>query len=144
MLNKDFLYRKIKLIQKDLEGLEPLGEYSFDDFFENQVVSMAVERYLERIVTRALDINRHIIAEVGKGTEDVKSYTDTFLRLGDLGVYPLAFSEELAKSAGMRNMLVHDYDNVSPRIIYDSMHDALEQYPQYCQHLLTFLEAQEE
>jgi uncharacterized protein YutE (UPF0331/DUF86 family) len=140
MLNKDFLYRKLTLIQKDLGALETLGEYSFDDFFQDQVVYAAAERYLERIVTRALDMNRHIIAAIGKGTEDVSRYSYTFLRLADLGIYPLAFAEQISQSAGMRNTLVHDYDNVSPRIVYDSVHDALRQYPEYCQYLLTFID----
>lgn len=144
MLNNEFLYRKIKLIQKDLEGIEDLGVGSFDDFLENAVVYNAAERYLERIITRATDINRHVIGETGKGTEDVKSYKDTFLRLGDLGIYPSVFSEEIAKSAGMRNLLVHDYDNINPRIIYDSVRDALEQYSKYCQYILTFIDGQKQ
>ncbi len=140
MLNKEFLERKVKLIQEDLARLEPLANLSFAELTADDVKYSAVERYLERIVPRALDINRHCIAELGKGSEAVRTHEDTFLRLGDLGVLPKALAKALAPSAGLRNILVHEYDSVDPRQVYTSVGQALSQYAQYCKALSTFLE----
>lgn len=140
MLRAEFIQRKIKLIQEDLGKLEELASFSFKEIDKDPIRYSAAERYLERIVTRAIDINRHCLAEIGKGNEVTRTYEDTFLRLADLGVYPLDFAQQIAPSAGLRNMLVHEYDGIDSRIVYDSIKTALVQYIRYCDYLFAFLE----
>jgi len=143
MLNHELIRRKVKLIHEDLAKLEPLAHYSYDEVAKDAVKYGAVERYLERIVTRAIDVNRHCIAELAKGSEVVRTYEDTFLRMADLGVYPVEFGQQIAPSAGLRNVLVHEYDEVDPKKVCESIGKALSQYAQYCDHLLKFLEKKE-
>lgn len=140
MLNREFVRRKIKLIQEDLGHLEPLGKYSFTELAQDPIKYSATERLLERIITRAIDVNSHCIAELAQGSEVVRSYHDTFLRLADLGVYPENFAKEIAPSAGLRNVLVHEYDQVDPRYIWQSVGKALAQYAKYCDYVIKFLE----
>ncbi len=42
------------------------------------------------------------------------------------------FAREIAPSAGLRNRLVHEYNDSDQKIIYQSMGDALKQYTRYC------------
>lgn len=139
MLNRDFIYRKIKLIQEDLAKLEPIAQYSLAQVTKDPLKYDAAERYLERIITRAIDINRHFIAELGKGNEIARTYEDTFLRLADFGLYPKKFGQEIAPSAGLRNVLVHEYDETDPKLVFNSVGHALSQYAKYCNYLLEFL-----
>ena len=139
MLDNVFIQRKIKLIQEDLERLEALSTYSFDDLMKEQDRWNAAERYLEKIIMRAIDINQHIVTELGSGTEQIKGYEDTFYAVSKLGVYDETFAKLIAPSAGLRNRLVHEYNNTQDRIIYDSVSDALQQYAQYCNAMLEFL-----
>ena len=138
MLDKTFLNRKIKLIQEDLARLEPLAKTSLEEADEGSVEYAATERMLERIVTRAIDVNRHIIAEIGKGSESVKTSEETFLVLAKLGIYPEGFAKTIAPSAGLRNILVHEYDEIKINKVYESAKQALDQYAQYCDFLLAF------
>lgn len=140
MVNKEFINRKIKLIQEDLALLEPMANLSLEELAKNPVSYSATERYLERIVTRAIDINRHLIAELGTGTEKVRTYQDTFLALAELKIYPDDFAKTVAPSAGLRNILVHEYDSVDIKKIYTSAGEALKHYAQYCKFLLEFLD----
>lgn len=142
MLNKDFVLRKIKLIQEDLARLEPLAHLTFNDLAKDSLMYDATERRLERIVTRAIDINRHVIAEQGAGNEKVRTYQDTFLALAKFGVYPQEFAEQIAPSAGLRNVLVHEYDEIDPKKVYESVGKALGQYANYCNFLLELLNKQ--
>lgn len=139
MLNREFIQRKVKIIQEDLKKLEPLGQLSFTELAQDEIKYSATERILERIITRALDINRHCLAELGKGDESVRTHHDTFLRLADLNIFPADFAAEIAPSAGLRNVLVHEYDQVDPRYIWQSIGKALAQYAKYCDFLLKFL-----
>ncbi|MBI3626490.1 DUF86 domain-containing protein [Candidatus Uhrbacteria bacterium] len=139
MLNKDFINRKIKMIQEDLIDLEKLAAKTQSQVIKNSLAYGAAERYLEKIITRAIDINQHLLAEMGNGKEKVRTYQDTFLKLSDLNVYPAKFGAAIAPSAGLRNILVHEYDEVDPKKIYNSLGEAVEQYARYCEHILSFI-----
>ena len=81
MLDKEFVTRKVKLIQEELSKLEVLKGFSFDEVAKDGIKMAAVERYLEKVVMRAIDINQHIISEMGKGNEPLRGYEDTFYAL---------------------------------------------------------------
>ncbi|MBI2426978.1 MAG: DUF86 domain-containing protein [Candidatus Kerfeldbacteria bacterium] len=136
MLDHEFLQRKVKLIQEDLNTLEQFKDFTFDELAKDSIMFSATERYLERIVTRAIDINRHVLAELGTGAESARTYEDTFLELAKLKVYPENFAKEIAPSAGLRNVLVHEYDEVDKRLVYESVGKALAQYARYCEYVL--------
>lgn len=139
MLDKNFIQRKIKLIQEDLGRLEGLSRYTFDELAADQLKMDAVERMLEKIITRAIDINQHLIAELGRGDELIRGYEDTFYALSHLGVYGEDFAKKIAPSAGLRNRLVHEYNDTKPEIIYASVRDAIKQYAEYCDYILKFI-----
>lgn len=141
MLNKNFIQRKITLIEDELKNLLSFANYSFEEIANDPVKLAAVERFLERIVNRAIDINQHIIYELAeKNTNTPVSYTETFLALAELKVYPYDFAKEIAKSASTRNVLVHEYDKVNKEEVYHSIGDCLKDYNKYCEYILKFLE----
>jgi uncharacterized protein YutE (UPF0331/DUF86 family) len=135
-----FIRRKIKLIQEDLSELDNLAHYSFDEIFKDHIKYLAAERLLEKIIMRAIDINQHMIAELGRGDEQVRGYEDTFYILSQLGIYGEEFAKQIAPSAGLRNRLVHEYNNTRQDIIYKSVNEAVAQYVRYCDSILKFIE----
>jgi len=139
MLNKDFVQRKVGLIQRDVERLGELSKFSLDEIFSDYSKANTLERLLEKIINRAIDINQHIISKLAKGSEKVVSYEDTFHLLSDLGVYPKSFGQKIAPSAGLRNRLVHEYDDLDEKILYSSISKEVKQYIRYCRYVLDFL-----
>lgn len=140
MLDKDFIKIKIEYIQRDLNHLEPLAQLTIDEVSQNDVQYAALKNFLMEIIGRAIDINEHIIAE--KGEEKLKAplkYRETFLRLAEMGILPADFAQEIAKSAGFRNAIVHDYNNLNEYITYQSVKDAITQYARYCGYILNFI-----
>ncbi len=135
-----FIRRKIKLIQEDLSELDNLAHYLFDEIFKDHIKYLAAERLLEKIIMRAIDINQHMIAELGRGDEQVRGYEDTFYILSQLGIYGEEFAKQIALSAGLRNRLVHEYNNTRQDIIYKSLNEAVAQYVKYCDSILKFIE----
>lgn len=141
MINEIFVKRKISLIQDDLANFSHFAQYSFDEIAKDYIKQAATERFLERVVNRAIDINQHLIAELAtKDTSSPKTYTDTFIILSDLGVYPKDFAKEISKSVGTRNTLVYEYDKTDHREIYNSIGDCLRDYNKYCEYVLEFIE----
>ena len=140
MIRIDLIKRKISLIQAELARLKEFAGLSFDEIAKDFVKQAAVERFLERVVNRAVDINNHLINELAKrDTKTPVRYRETFLVLADMGVYSQDFAEQIAKSAGTRNMLVHEYDEIDPEQVYHSIDDCLRDYTQYCQSILDFI-----
>ena len=141
MINKELVQRKITLIQEDLANFSSFAQYSFDEIAKDYIKQAATERFLERVVNRAIDINQHLIAELATEKTSVPlTYTDTFLRLVDFAIYPKNFASEISKSAGTRNKLTHGYNTTDPDKIYSSIGDCLRDYHQYCDYILKFLE----
>lgn len=140
MLNKDFIIRKIKLIQEELVHLKKFSEYTFDEIVKDYQKLAMIERFLEKTIIRAIDINQHIISELGDGTEEVRGYEDTFLILPKLGVYSEDFAKKISPSAGLRNRLVHEYDKLDYEIVYKSVGEVLKDYAKYCKDVLQFIE----
>ena len=140
MLDKDFIKRKVKLIQEELAHIEEFADLSFDEVAKDYRKLAIIERLLEKIITRAIDVNQHILAEKGKGSEAVRRYEETFTELARLGIYSEDFGKAIAPSAGLRNRLVHEYDNLDQKIVYNSVGEALEQYATYCGFILRFIE----
>ena len=143
MLRKDFIQRKLQLIAEDLGHLLHFKDLSWRELTEDFVQAAAVERILERMVMRAIDVNEHLISELSTGAEDRitrLSYRDAFLRLSELGVYPRDFAERIAKSAGLRNILVHDYNDLDREVLHSSIKSCLENYHFYVNSLRAFLQ----
>jgi len=92
------------------------------------------------IIGRGIDINQHLISELaGSEISAPLDYTQTFLKLAELKILPEKFAQEVAKSAGFRNAIVHGYNDVDREIIYYSVKEALTQYTRYCRYVLKFL-----
>lgn len=140
MINKHLIKRKISLIQDDLVQLRNFAKHSFDEIMEDVVKQAAMERILERIINRAIDINQHVISELAtETTSPPKDYRETFLRVSELGIYSKEFAQQIAKSIGTRNVLVHEYDRVNYSLIYSSMKECLKDYHRYCEYVLKFI-----
>lgn len=143
MIRKDFVKRKISLIQDDLSHLTNFNDLSFDEIAKDAIRQAAVERFLERIINRAVDINQYLISELAtKDTSPPKDYKETFTVLAGLGIYSKEFAAEISKSVGTRNKLVHEYNNIDRNMIYQSVGDCLRDYHQYCDFILEFLRKQ--
>jgi uncharacterized protein YutE (UPF0331/DUF86 family) len=145
MLRPEFIRRKLQLIAEDLGRLAQFQDLTFQELIDDSLKLAAVERLLERIVMRAIDVNEHLISELATGQEEKitrLTYRDTFLRLAELNVYPSEFAQRIAPSAGLRNILVHDYNDVDRNILYQSIQSCLQDYSQYVEYAGRFLEIQ--
>ncbi|MDW8468763.1 MAG: hypothetical protein RML56_07035 [Burkholderiales bacterium] len=88
MVRREFVARKLHLIAEDLERLLRFKDESVESLRRDDLKLAAVERFLERIVMRAIDVNEHLLSELasGEGRTSRLTYRDTFLLLAGLGV----------------------------------------------------------
>jgi uncharacterized protein YutE (UPF0331/DUF86 family) len=146
VLRVDFVRRKLQLITDDLGRLMQFRDTGYDELIGDPVRLAAVERLLERIILRAIDVNEHLIATLSEEEEEKSArltYRDTFLRLVPIGVYDQGFAEQIARSAGLRNILVHEYNDVDHRIVHAAILQALEQYHTYVSAVNRFIDSRQ-
>jgi uncharacterized protein YutE (UPF0331/DUF86 family) len=143
-LRREFVERKLQLIADDLGRLAEFRDVSLEDLVRDEIRLAAVERLLERIVLRGIDVNEHLIGALATGEEARTtrlSYRETFQRLADLGVYSREFAERIGASAGLRNILVHEYNDIDHHIVHASIRTALEDYASYVECIHDFVTA---
>ncbi len=106
-------------LSERLRRLEPLRARPLDDFLQDAYLRDIVERNLEIAIQCCIDIaNRLISLEQAPRPRD--SY-ESILRLGELGVLPVAFARELAPMAGFRNILAHEYLAIDWDLVYEHL-----------------------
>jgi uncharacterized protein YutE (UPF0331/DUF86 family) len=137
--------RKLQLIADELDRLADFRDVSYEALIADPIRLAAMERVLERIVLRAIDVNEHLIASLATGAEEKTTrltYRDSFLRLAPLGVFDDEFAQRIAPSAGLRNILVREYNDVDHRIVHAAIPVALEQFHTYVLTVRAFIDRQ--
>ena len=140
MIDKKFIQEKVNLIARDLERLKNYSSFTFDEAAKDFARYAIVKNLLMESIGRGLDINSHLIAELANSTTDSpKYYRDTFLALIEFKILPKGFAEKISGSAGFRNAIVHQYNNLDKQKIFKTIGEAIDQYSKYCQYILDFL-----
>lgn len=129
MIDRELIERKLVLILRDLVALDPIVEQGVDHFLGDLRDQAVVERYLERMVGRMIDINYHLLTATGEPPPS--DYYGSFVRLAASGILEASFAREIASAAGLRNHLVHEYDDIDPQKVFDAARRALVDVPRY-------------
>ncbi len=138
MIDPTLVVRKINLVSQDLDELLPISRKGLDEYLSSRIDEILAERYLERMIGRLIDINYHLITETGHPPP--ADYYQSFTQLGKLGILPPAFAQQIATCAGLRNRIVHEYDEIDPRKLYEGLQAAVRDIPQYLTHIHQYLQ----
>jgi len=137
LIDRELVTRKMVLIAEDLRRIEGLAGKGREEYLASEIDETLAERYLERMIGRMIDVNYHLLTESGEAPP--RDYHESFVRLHRLGVLEADFARRLAPSAGLRNRIVHVYDDLDPGRVYDSLQSALPDVPAYLAAVRAFL-----
>ena len=98
-----------------------------------------VERGLQLCAQNALDVATHLAASAGR---DVPDYGAAVDRLRDLGILPPEFAARFRAVAGFRNVVVHGYLDVDPRIVHRLLNERLDDFGEFARHIDRHLRSQ--
>ncbi len=139
MTDPEMVHRKISLITTDLHRLTELVERGAGDLISDEVAMAAGERYLERVISRMIDINYHLITS--EGEPPPKDYYLSFIQLSiKPPILDKPFAERIASAAGLRNRIIHEYDDIDPGLTFEGMRSAVRDIPLYAKAVLEYLE----
>lgn len=129
--------RKLAVIVENIKALEPIKSMSREDYIEDIYRRKATERLLQELIEAAIDINTHIIVQTGHRAPD--DYYESFVKSGELRIISADLAQKLAPSAGLRNRLVHEYDQIDHSMILDAVNTADDLYPQYVKEITDYI-----
>lgn len=124
-MTREVLARKLASLERYLEDLRPHRGRAADELRRDPY---EVERLLELVVQVAVDILSHELAERSVTPE---SYRDAFLCAADAELIPGDLADRLAGAAGLRNVLVHMYDDIDYEIVAASVSRALDDFGRF-------------
>jgi uncharacterized protein YutE (UPF0331/DUF86 family) len=124
-VSREVLLRKLaylRLLLRDLRAFEHASQA------EVEAQHYAVERIIELLVGAASDLLFHLLAERGL---QPGSYREAFKLAGREGLLPAELAERLQLAAGMRNILVHMYEEIDYAIVHQSIGAMLQDFARF-------------
>jgi uncharacterized protein YutE (UPF0331/DUF86 family) len=138
MIDPELVTRKMALIAEDLAAIGELARQPLPEYLESPTSELVAERYLERMIGRMIDVNYHLLTESGQAPP--RDYFQSFVDLARLGVLEPGFARRIAACAGLRNRLVHEYDELDPEKVHEALGSAVAQVPEYLDGVRRFMD----
>ena len=136
-IQAEVIKRKLAVIVQSLRALEPVVGLGVEEYRQNIFQRKGTERLLQELIEAAIDINIHIITQLGEVAPD--DYYHSFIKLAEKGVISMKLAQQIAPSAGLRNRLVHEYDVIDDTIVLQSVAKCQQQYPLYIKAIEDYL-----
>ncbi|MBD3227032.1 MAG: DUF86 domain-containing protein [Candidatus Lokiarchaeota archaeon] len=133
---KEKIYRKIKQMKKYIDFLKSRKSISLNDLRKNYELKSAIERNFHLAIESALDIGEIIIS--AENLEKPEDYRGVILILGREKILPEKFSKQFADSAGFRNILVHLYDKVDIKKLYNYLQNNLKDFNKFNKYIAQY------
>lgn len=129
-MSPEVVKRKLGQMAAYLKDLKRHEGIPFEMFMERHY---EIERILELLIMTASDIILHLISFRGEAAP--ASYRAAFLRAGELEIISTELSKRLALSAGLRNILVHEYEEIDYVILHQSISAAFVDFSKFIEEL---------
>ncbi|MEA3349317.1 MAG: DUF86 domain-containing protein [Chloroflexota bacterium] len=136
--DKDVVRRKLNRIIKCLQRIKEAEEKTLDDYLSDRDLQFIMERQLELAIGAAVDLNVHVIVQSGMGTP-ADAYTSFIELARHTGAIPMSLARQIAPATGLRNRLVHAYEEIDQGLVYQGLHTALKDFPQYIEAIEAYL-----
>lgn len=140
-MEREIITTRLTLMIKYIDRFQKFESITLQEYLDNFDYQLIAERLIQLLVEAASDINSYLLLQLYNITPS--TYYDSFIEAGKQGLISLELSRQLAQSAGMRNRLVHQYEEIDNIIVYRSFPKALTQYTLYIKEITTYLDSLE-
>jgi uncharacterized protein YutE (UPF0331/DUF86 family) len=136
-IDKFVVASRLALITRYLERLKGFENTLLEEYLNDFDQQLIVERLLQLMIQAAIDINDHVLSKLSPGAS-ITNF-EAFIELSKLQIITPDLAKNLAKSASMRNRLVHEYDEIDSIQVFEGITFALCEYPMYVQQIHDYL-----
>lgn len=133
----DKIYLRIEKLKEYLAILEGLQDVTLLELQKDAVKRGAVERYLQLSIEACIDIAELVISDQRLLTPSTAK--EALEILGKEGIMESEFAEGFSKTAGFRNILIHDYVEIDYEILLQNLKGNLSDFHMFIKSILAFL-----
>lgn len=137
-LDRATVWRRLRVIRHDVELLAPEADISLSEYLAGGLRRAGIERLLQTATEATLDICKHLLR--ANGLPRPEKAFDIVIAVGDAGFIPTPLAEALAPATGLRNRLVHEYDDLDDAKVHASIPDTLRLLPQFAAAVERYLD----
>ena len=117
MTTLDVIENKISAVQKYLKILDRYKQFSRKTIEKDIDLRGALERYLYLAVQSTIDLAEAVISY--RDFRKPSAMSETFYILHEEKIISSTLAEKMARMAGFRNIIAHDYEKLDYGIVYD-------------------------
>jgi len=130
--------RKIAYIHQQVSSIKNIiATYSRRDIIEDSLKLSAIKYLLQTSIEAMIDIAYHITAK--KFNYPPCDARDAFKMLNTKGIIPSSDFVTYSAMIGLRNRLVHGYDDVSPEVLYDIITEQLDDFEKFISSIIPLI-----
>ncbi len=129
----EIIVNKLIKMEEYISELEKYKPQTYKEYKNDQLKRYGIERLIQLVIDLALDVNNILIKQADK--YPAKDYFSSFLELVDLGILPEEFAKDIAPSTGIRNRLVHEYEKVDDKVVYQNLDKLIKYYLEYIKYV---------
>jgi uncharacterized protein YutE (UPF0331/DUF86 family) len=128
MVRPEILRKRMNKLDEYLKVLRRLQRYERDEFLSEPEHYGSAERFLHLAIEALLDMGNHVIADENMGVVDW--YSDVPKLFAGKGFISSDLCEKWIRMIGFRNTLVHEYVDIDRAIVFEILHNGLEDIEQ--------------
>lgn len=137
MIDIEFVRKKLEKIQLYSKEIDAVFEFSLDEIKKDFMKYRTLERETQLIADEMVDINNHFIRRLDFSVPD--DFQSTFIVLAKNNILPYDFAEKLAPIVGMRNRLVHRYEEINMGLFLNMLQKEKEDFKKYIKIIFDYL-----
>lgn len=137
MVDRNVLMSRVARIRESVARLVRLAALSEREFRADSDACALAERHLQVAIQAVIDIGNHVVADLELGAPS--EYREVFGLLAQHKLIPRTLATRLAKMAGLRNLLVHDYLRVDPSLVHRMLRRELGDFERFVAAVLKSL-----
>lgn len=108
--------RRIVRLREYIAQASEYSDMSLDAYLESGTIQDAIERRLQLCAESAIDIGRAILRY--RHARPTSDYADVFRALADEGLLSTTLARQMQHVARYQNRLIHDHEDLDPRLVY--------------------------
>ncbi|HEY8272360.1 MAG TPA: DUF86 domain-containing protein [Pseudobdellovibrionaceae bacterium] len=129
-MSKDVILNKVENIKNCIERIESKKPFSPQELKANFDLQDIISVNLQRAIQSSVDLANHICSENNLGVP--KDMAGVFEILVTKNILSEKLGNELIKSVGLRNVLVHEYDGIDWGIVFIVTENRLQTFRDFC------------
>lgn len=135
---QNFVLEKLKRIDGYLEEIKHLFRFSVKEILADSEKIHTTERLFQLVVDEIIDVNQHFIKELN--LEAAEDFESTFHILAENKILPPDFANRIAPAVGLRNRIVHRYEELNPKLFIESFQKDYPDFKQYVKYISQYLD----